>query len=152
MHAGTVAPAFFQWGASQYALATRYPDNARVANPSLGAGFVAAKPGDILTLWGTGFGPTDPAQDPSVLTIGTHNVSLKLTVTVGGTPARIVVAALSPGLAGVYQIAIQLPASLPSGDHCTTQAHSRYKHPSTSKDSNEIDSESIRNWRAISRS
>jgi uncharacterized protein (TIGR03437 family) len=37
-------------------------------------------------------------------------------VTVGGTPARIVGAALSPGLAGVYQIAIQLPASLPSGD------------------------------------
>ena len=116
VHAGTAAPAFFQWGASQYALATRYPDNARVANPSLGAGFVAAKPGDILTLWGNGFGPTDPAQDPSVLTIGTHNVSLKLTVTVGGTPARIVGAALSPGLAGVYQIAIQLPASLPSGD------------------------------------
>jgi uncharacterized protein (TIGR03437 family) len=97
VHAGTAAPAFFQWGASQYALPTRYPDNARVANPSLGAGFVAAKPGDILTLWGTGFGPTDPAQDPSVLTIGTHNVSLKLTVTVGGTPARIVGAALSPG-------------------------------------------------------
>jgi uncharacterized protein (TIGR03437 family) len=116
VHAGTAAPAFFQWGASQYALVTRYPDNARVANPSLGAGFVAAKPGDILTLWGTGFGPTDPAQDPSVLTVGTHNVSQKLTVTVGGTPARIVGAALSPGLAGVYQINIQLPASLPSGD------------------------------------
>ncbi len=55
VHAGTAAPAFFQWGASQYALARRYPDNARVANPSLGAGFVAAKPGDILTLWGTGW-------------------------------------------------------------------------------------------------
>ena len=118
MHAGTVAPAFFQWGASQYALATRYPDNARVANPSLGAGFVAAKPGDILTLWGTGFGPTDPAQDPSVLTIGTHNVSLKLTVTVGGTPARIVGAAFSPGLAGVYQIAISTPSFAAVGRPC----------------------------------
>jgi len=39
VHAGAAALAFFQWGASQYALATRYPDNARVANPSLGAGF-----------------------------------------------------------------------------------------------------------------
>ena len=53
VHVGTAAPAFFQWGAGQYALATRYPDNASMANPSLGAGFVAAKPGDILTLWGT---------------------------------------------------------------------------------------------------
>jgi uncharacterized protein (TIGR03437 family) len=36
------APAFFQWGASKYAVTTRYPDNAYVANPSIGKGYVAA--------------------------------------------------------------------------------------------------------------
>jgi uncharacterized protein (TIGR03437 family) len=70
VHAGTAAPAFFQWGASQYALATRYPDNARVANPSLGAGFVAAKPGDILTLWVPGSDQQIPLKIPRFSPLG----------------------------------------------------------------------------------
>jgi uncharacterized protein (TIGR03437 family) len=36
-------------------------------------------------------------------------------VTVGGTPVTMLGAALSPGSAGLYQVAIQLPASVPSG-------------------------------------
>jgi uncharacterized protein (TIGR03437 family) len=116
VHAGNAAPAFFQWGASQYAVTTRYPDNALVANPSIGAGFVAARPGDILTLWGTGFGPAAPVQPTGVLTSGLHNVAQTVTVMVGGTSAPVIGAALSPGFAGLYQIAIQLPGSLPAGD------------------------------------
>jgi uncharacterized protein (TIGR03437 family) len=116
VHAGTQAPAFFQWGASQYALATRYPDNALVAKLSIGAGYVAAKPGDVLILWGTGFGPTDPEQPPGMLTVGIHNVSNPLTVTAGGVPVTVLGATLTPGLAGLYQIAIQLPNSVPAGD------------------------------------
>jgi len=38
------------------------------------------------------------------------------TVTVGGLPATVIGAALSPGLAGVYQVAIQLPDNVPAGD------------------------------------
>lgn len=110
------APAFFQWGASQYAVTTRYPDNAYVANPSIGKGYVAAKPGDVLILWATGFGPTTPAQEPGVLASGTHNVSQPVTVTVGGASVSVIGAALSPGLVGLYQIAIRLPDSLPAGD------------------------------------
>jgi uncharacterized protein (TIGR03437 family) len=115
-HLQTAAPAFFQWGATKYALATRYPDNAPVANPSIGPGYVAAKPGDTLILWGTGFGPTTPPQNPGLLTSGTHNLAQQVTVTVGGVSANVVGAALSPGLAGVYQIAIKLPDSVPAGD------------------------------------
>ena len=37
-------------------------------------------------------------------------------VTVGGTPVTVIGAALSPGSAGLYQIAIRMPASLPSGN------------------------------------
>jgi uncharacterized protein (TIGR03437 family) len=116
VHAGGAAPAFFQWGASQYAVTTRYPDNALVANPSIGSGFVAAKPGDILTLWGTGFGPATPAQTTGVLTSGLHNVAQTVTVTVGGAMVPMIGAALSPGFAGLYQIAIQLPSSMPTGE------------------------------------
>jgi len=38
------------------------------------------------------------------------------TVSVGGVSATFIGAALSPGLAGVYQIAIQSPENLPPGD------------------------------------
>jgi uncharacterized protein (TIGR03437 family) len=110
------APAFFQWGANPYAVATRYPDNAYVANPSIGGSFVGAKSGDKLVLWGTGFGPTDPEQTPGMLLSGPHNVAQPVTVRVGGIPATVLGAALSPGLVGVYQIAIQLPNQLPTRD------------------------------------
>src|SRR4029077_18361866 len=84
VHLGTYAPAFFQWGPNQYAVATRYPDNAYVGNPSIGAGFVAAKPGDTIILWETGFGPTDPSQASWLVTSGAHNLAQPVTVTVGG--------------------------------------------------------------------
>jgi uncharacterized protein (TIGR03437 family) len=88
-----------------------------VGNPSIGAGFVAAKPGDTLILWATGFGPTNPPQTPGVVASGDiHTLADQVTVTVGSMPVTVVGAALSPGLVGVYQIAIQLPASLPNGD------------------------------------
>jgi uncharacterized protein (TIGR03437 family) len=77
---------------------------------------VAAKHGDLLILSGTGFGPTTPPQNPGLLTSGTHNLAQQVTVTVGSVSANVVGAALSPGLAGVYQIATRLPDSVPSGD------------------------------------
>ena len=43
------APAMLQLGATSYAIATRYPDNAVIGNPAVVPGTVAAKPGDILT-------------------------------------------------------------------------------------------------------
>ena len=87
-----------------------------MGNPLIGTGFVAAKPGDTLVLWATGFGPNDPPQAPGFITSGAHNVAQPVTVTVGGMAVTVVGAALSPGLVGVYQIAIQLPASLATGD------------------------------------
>ena len=109
------APAFFQWGPSQYAVATRYPDNANLANPAT-SGFVAARPGDVVILWATGFGPVTPAQPLGFLTTGLHAAALPVTVTLGDTRIPVIGAALSPGLAGVYQIAIQLPQDIPPGD------------------------------------
>jgi uncharacterized protein (TIGR03437 family) len=114
--AATYAPAFFQWGPSKYALTTRYPDNAYIANPSLGPSYVAAQPGDVLILWATGFGPTSPLSTAGAENTGSHLITTMISVTVGGVAATVVGAALSPGLAGVYQVAIQLPPDVPSGD------------------------------------
>ena len=109
------APAFFQYTGTSYAIATRYPDNALVGNPSAIPGTVAAAKGDVLILWATGFGPTNPATGAGAVVTGAPPVAILPTVTVGGTPVTMIGAALSPGSAGLYQIAVQLPASLPSG-------------------------------------
>src|SRR5262249_4518844 len=53
------SPAFFMYG-PPYAIATRFPDNALIANPSVVPNTIAAKAGDVITLWATGFGSTSP--------------------------------------------------------------------------------------------
>ena len=110
------APAMFQWGSSKYAVASRFPDYAYLANPVLGGAFTPAKPGDYVILWCTGFGPTNPSQPAGVVVTGVPVPSYQITVTVGGLPAPVVNAAMTPGDAGLYQVAIQIPLNTPSGD------------------------------------
>jgi uncharacterized protein (TIGR03437 family) len=113
------SPAFFLWPGSQ-AVATRNSDGSlAVKNGTFaGATAVAAKPGDVLILWGTGFGPTTPPvaagiQVPGDKVYNTSPVSIKI----GTADAQVFGAALSPGLAGLYQVAIQVPAALADGDY-----------------------------------
>ncbi len=115
----THAPAFFHYSgdASRFALVTRYPDNAYVADPSVLAGTVAAKPGDVLILWGTGFGATVPPTAAGTIPAVSANTASPVTVTVGSISVNVIGAALSQGLVAIYQIAIQLPANLPAGTH-----------------------------------
>jgi uncharacterized protein (TIGR03437 family) len=116
------APGFFQWGATKYAITTRFPDNAFIGNPSAVSGTVAAKAGDVLILWGTGFGPTTPAVPAGQVVTGAPTANTAPVVRVGGTQVEVIGVALSPGSAGLYQIAIRLPASLPTGDQEITAA------------------------------
>jgi uncharacterized protein (TIGR03437 family) len=109
------APAFFQYSGTPYAIVTRYPDNALVGNPSVIPGTVAAARGDVLILWATGIGATNPTSAAGEVMTGAPPVAIPVAVTVGGTTVTMLGAALSPGSAGLYQIAIQLPASLATG-------------------------------------
>ena len=62
----TVGPAFFLW-VDKYAVATRQDFTWAVANGTFsGVTTVPAKPGDVIILWGTGFGPTSPAAPAGV--------------------------------------------------------------------------------------
>ena len=76
---------------------------------SLAVGMTPAKPRDLIILWGAGFGPTTPAAPVGVETPATttYNVA-NITVTVGGVAATVYGAALTPGYAGLYQVAIQI--------------------------------------------
>jgi uncharacterized protein (TIGR03437 family) len=104
-------PAFFQWGS--YAVATHQDYSLAVKNGTFsGLTTVPAAPGDVIILWGTGFGPTTPSAPVGVEVPSgtTYNTASPVTVTVGG-------AALAPGYAGLYQVAIQIPPSLSNGDY-----------------------------------
>ncbi|HLG97293.1 MAG TPA: choice-of-anchor tandem repeat GloVer-containing protein [Bryobacteraceae bacterium] len=126
----SVQPAFFQWG--NYAVATRQDFSYAVKNGTFqGTPTVAAKPGDVIILWGTGFGPTSPPAPsgvdvPSTTTYYTAPVS----VSVGGVPATVYGTALAPGYAGLYQVAIQVP-QLPDGDYPVVATISGAQSPST---------------------
>ncbi len=110
--------AFFLWPGSQV-VATRQ-DYTYAVKPGTfaGATTVGAKPGEILILWGTGFGPTMPPAPSgvSVPASGGFSTASAPTVTINNTPAIVYGAALAPGSAGLYQIAIQVPTTLPDGD------------------------------------
>ena len=111
----TYGPAFFLYAGTPYPIAQHYPDNALVGNPSLIPGTIATKPGDVLTLWATGFGPTNPPTPAGIKVSGAPGVATLAAVTVGGVPATVISTVLSPGSAGLYQVAIQVPASVPTG-------------------------------------
>jgi uncharacterized protein (TIGR03437 family) len=111
-------PAFFQWGT--YVVATRQDFSLAVkAGTFAGTTTVPAKPGEVIILWGTGFGPTSPATPTGVETpsTATYNTATAVSVTVGGKTATVYGAALAPGYAGLYQVAIQIPSGLANGDY-----------------------------------
>src|SRR4051794_8544416 len=128
----TFAPAFFQYSGTTYAIATRNPDNALIANPSAIPGTVAAKPNDVLILWGTGFGPTNPAVPAGTVVTGAPAVVTPPTITLNNSiSAPVIGAALSPGSAGLYQIAIQLPGNTPTGDVTIQASVGGFQSPAT---------------------
>ncbi len=119
--AGIYGPAFFQWVAPNntlYAVATRTDFTLAVKDGTFAVPTVAAKPGDVIILWGTAFGPTNPPTPVGVTAPASAPTADPVTVTVGGTPAQVYtgVGYLSQGYAAVYQIAITVP-NLSDGDY-----------------------------------
>jgi uncharacterized protein (TIGR03437 family) len=101
------APAFFVAGSS--AIASILPDYTPVTATA------PAMPGDIVALWGTGFGPTNPPATAGTIVTGAPVTSTLPVVTVGGMQVPIVSSVLATGSVGLYQITIQLPANVPTG-------------------------------------
>jgi uncharacterized protein (TIGR03437 family) len=126
-------PAFFLWPGN-YAVATTVNYGLAVKNGTFsGVTTTPAAPGDVVVLWGTGFGPTNPAAPAGVATPSTttYNTASPVTVTVGGLAAIVYGAALAPGDAGLYQVAIQIPTSLTGGDYPVVATISGVQSPST---------------------
>ncbi len=126
-------PAFFAWPGGSYVVATRQDFSDAAKNGVItGVTTIPAKPGDVIILWGTGFGPTSPAAPVGVVTpsSSTYLTANTVSVSVGGVSATVYGAALAPGFAALYQVAIQIPPSLTSGDYQVTAAVNGVQSPS----------------------
>ena len=115
-------------------MATRQDFSLAVKNGTFpGTTTVPAKPGDVIILWGTGFGPTSPSTPVGVEVPSStaYNTANAVSVTVGGKTATVYGAALAAGFAGLYQVAIQIPAALANGDYPAVATVSGAQSPST---------------------
>jgi uncharacterized protein (TIGR03437 family) len=71
--------------------------------------------GDVLSLYGTGFGATSSTLADGAVFSGAYATSNPVTVTIGGVAATVLWAGLvGPGL---YQINVRVPTALADGDH-----------------------------------
>jgi len=113
-----VAPALFtanDSGTGQAAAVNQNGSYNNAANP--------ASSGQYVSLYGTGFGQTDPPGQDGAFTLVPPAGVLPLpilqpiTVTIGGIPAKINYAGGAPGIVqGVMQVNAQIPSGLPAGN------------------------------------
>jgi uncharacterized protein (TIGR03437 family) len=114
------APAFFVFPNSSSIAAEEAGTGTIVANSSVVAGASPARPGDVVSLFGTGFGATNPSVAPGALASGQAFLNNSITVSIGGVTlasSDVLYAGLSPGsISGLYQINVRIPSSVPSGN------------------------------------
>lgn len=109
---GLLAPSSFRIGGVQYAVAL-HQDGAFVGAEGLiaGANFRPAKSGDVLTLYGVGFGATTPARASGQVVSGLANLA-DLKLFLGDQEASVQFAGLAPGAIGLYQFNFIVPAGV----------------------------------------
>lgn len=90
-------------GGSLVGAATLYPGDSQ-----------PAQPGEIIALYGTGFGPTTPAITDGAIVAVPQTVATPPTVTIGGVTAQVVYAGHIA--CGLYQIDVVVPPSTADGD------------------------------------
>jgi uncharacterized protein (TIGR03437 family) len=84
------------------------------------AGSTPAAPGEIVILFGTGFGPTQPPVEEGQLPPFGASATLPHRVFVAGqelTPEQVLYFGQAPFFAGLHQVNIVLPGNLATGDH-----------------------------------
>jgi len=108
----TFSPSFFLWPGNQ-PVATR-GDYSLVARSGTFAGVTTtpARPGEIISLWGNGFGPTTPPVASGKVTAADaeYDIATAPVIMIGGVAADYLGGALTPGNAALYQINIRVPA------------------------------------------
>ncbi len=114
------APVFFAFKGSSSIAALIAGTGTYLADPSVVPTGRPAKPGEFVSLFGTGFGPTNPTFQAGELVNGLAPLRDPVTVTIGGTTvpaADVQFAGATPGsINGLYQINVRVPATAADGD------------------------------------
>ena len=71
-------------------------------------------PGEVLILYGAGFGPTTPVVPAGQLFSGAARTTTPVTITIGGVPANVAFSGITE--AGLYQFNLTVPAGTGTGD------------------------------------
>ncbi len=116
---GILAPVGFLVKGTQYAAAIHAANNTFVSNGSIsGTAAAPAVAGETLVFYGTGFGPVTQSNAPVAgqVSQGLTTLSAEVRFILGGMSAQVTYAGFAPGLVGVDQFNIVVPAGLASGD------------------------------------
>jgi uncharacterized protein (TIGR03437 family) len=70
-----------------------------------------AKPGDVVTLYGVGFGPVTPNIPAGQLVQQLNTLTLPLQLSIGGVPTTPLYDGLAPSFTSLYQFNITVPAA-----------------------------------------
>ena len=113
-----VSPALFVFPeeAGRY-VAAIHLDGALVGEPNLFGLKTASRPaeaGEVVSLFGNAFGPTEPPVPSGQVFVGAAPLLATVSVSVGGIDARVLFAGISG--AGLYQFNIEVPIGLTDGD------------------------------------
>jgi len=98
----------------RYAAAQHAVDYSLVGKVGLYPGSTPAKPGEIVILYGTGFGPTNPPLPTGRVITEPARLANPVQVSIGGLQAEVLWAGLSA--AGLYQFNVKVPDALSDGD------------------------------------
>lgn len=98
-----IAPALYGWGTDNYATGTL--SNGMMIGDELGMS--PASGGSIITVYGTGFGQTNPNSKAVNGTMSPHPLAAQVTATIGRVPAEVSWAGMI-GM-GLYQFNLKVP-------------------------------------------
>jgi len=102
----SAAPAMFQMSATE--VVATHVDGSVVTNTA------PATAGEVITLWATGLGNTNPAIEDGILPAAAAWISqLDQFNGTALDPSAILYAGVAPGYAGLYQVNVRLPDTLP---------------------------------------
>jgi uncharacterized protein (TIGR03437 family) len=113
--AGLYAPTVTNIGGQQY-VGALYPDSGTWVLPTGAVSTLTsqpAAPGDIIVMYGVGFGPVSPAVPAGEIVPGQNTVAGSLQIFIGGMPATFQYDGLAPNEIGLYQFNVTVPNVAP---------------------------------------
>ena len=111
---GLLAPPTFKINGVQYVVALDGSNYVLPMGAIAGLTSAPANPGDVIVLYGVGFGPVSPTIQPGQI-VQQMNQLPSFSISIGGVPATVQYAGLAPNYVGLYQFNIVVPQITANG-------------------------------------